>query len=226
MTIAEATWVATALLHKENPAAKDFSVAEIKERVKKEGLVDGSRSGLSIHVSQHCVANKKADPATHRILFRTVRGRRRLFRALTDECHPDRQKGKIRPEKSDLSAPYQELVDWYDTVYSGQPEKVSRSSFELSDGRKQRVPVASSVAGLVRLLSKPLFLSSAGDLVIPKELLRELDVTADVPLSVRREQDYLIVQPITESYIAGLVGSFRGETDLVEARERDHRIER
>jgi hypothetical protein len=227
MTIADATWIATAMLHRENVSRPDFSVQEIVEKARLEKLVEGSRSGLKTHVSQHCVANKPPNSADHRILFKTARGRRRLFQAQIDGCHPDRQGGKLRPEKADIPEPYQDLIDWYDTFYAATSYGAAPShSGHRIHQKSAQARIGPSVSALLQLFSKPLFANSSGDLVIPGSLIIELGVQAGTPLSIRREKDRLVLQPITEDFIGSLVGSCKGETDLLEAREREHRLER
>src|SRR5580704_3113869 len=121
MRVADAVWAATALLHRENPNAEDFEVREIVSRAIRENFVGGFRPGLQPHVSWNCVANKRPNGGRYRMLYETIRGRRRLLRA-NDRCHPDRN-GDIRPEKAELPAACQTLVDWYDTVYSKRIRK-------------------------------------------------------------------------------------------------------
>src|SRR5450432_3208909 len=118
-TIADAVWLSTALVHTENVHAGDFSVQEIIQKATQEKLVDGFRPGLQVHVSKHCVANKSPNPTPYRMLFETARGRRRLFKS-GDTFHADRRNGKIRPNKQDVPRQYEQLVDWYDAVYSKQ----------------------------------------------------------------------------------------------------------
>ena len=117
MKVADAIWVATALLHRENPDREDFSVAEIVSKAIEADKDEGYRPGLQIHASTHCVADKNPNPGRYRMLHETRRGFRRLYRH-GDPYHEYREDGKIRPEKSDLPAKYQTLVDWYDRDYS------------------------------------------------------------------------------------------------------------
>ena len=107
---ADRVWIATALLHMENPKREDFSKAEIRERAKQEGFVEKTNT-FQIHVNQHCVANRKPDPVNHRMLFRTSQGRRRLFRE-GDASSPGRA-GKITPKPEEIPSKYQYLLDWY-----------------------------------------------------------------------------------------------------------------
>ncbi len=118
--VADEIWVGTALLHMENPGRKDFSVAEIVERSLRERIGIGFRPGLPLHASKHCVATKSPNPARLRMLFETERGRRRLYRP-GDRYHPDRSGGRVRPQKGDLPATHQHLVDWYENVFIQGP---------------------------------------------------------------------------------------------------------
>lgn len=123
LRVADEVWVATALLHLENPGREDFSISEIVERAMKEKLGGGFRPGLPVHASNHCVASKSPNPARLRMLSETGRGRRRLFRA-GDAYHPDRKGGRTRPDKADLPPKLDHLVDWYEKEYvpRGSPE--------------------------------------------------------------------------------------------------------
>lgn len=114
--VADEIWVATALLHREHPERSDFTVQEIVERAMQENLEGRYRPGLQIHASHHCVASKAPNPASHRMLTATGRGRRRLFRP-NDPSHAYRGQGKTHPEKADLPQKYANLVDWYEQDY-------------------------------------------------------------------------------------------------------------
>jgi len=78
--LADEVWIITALLHREQPDRSDFSIEEIVERAKKEAIAGPIRPGLYVHVVQHCVANRRPNPARYRMLFEINPGRRRLFR--------------------------------------------------------------------------------------------------------------------------------------------------
>ena len=116
MKIADEIWVATALLHYENPSRRDFTVAEIVGRALAENPEAGFRPGLPIHASNHCVATKSPNPARHRMLAETARGRRRLFRD-GDAFHPYRTGGKVCPDRQELPENYVHLLDWYEGIY-------------------------------------------------------------------------------------------------------------
>jgi hypothetical protein len=110
--VADEVWIATALLHREHPNQPDFSVEEIVERAQVEGIELPLRPGVYVHVVQHCVANRPANPARYRMLFQTVAGRRRLFRK-GDPYHPAREGAKVIPAPEALPPAYRYLLAWY-----------------------------------------------------------------------------------------------------------------
>jgi bifunctional DNA-binding transcriptional regulator/antitoxin component of YhaV-PrlF toxin-antitoxin module len=227
MNIANAVWLATAQLHRENGNATDFSVQQILERATRENLIQGFRPGLQVHVSKHCVANKSPNPGRYRMLYETTRGRRRLFKE-GDAFHADRLNGKIRPEKRELPPEYQPVVDWYDTVYSKQEElsdgRDLANANRLADAREAKrsspqVSVEPAIQGAA-------YVSSAGAFKIPESLRKELHIQEGTLLSIYREQDRLVLQPVTKEFISSLVGCCKGEDSLVEALKREHRMEK
>lgn len=115
--VADEVWVATALLHRENPTREDFSISEIVRRAEREGLHPKHRPGVQVHASLHCVANKAPNPARHRMLVETRPRRRRLFRP-GDPVDEGRRSGKVRPDSQDLPERYRYLIDWYDSDFS------------------------------------------------------------------------------------------------------------
>jgi hypothetical protein len=116
LKVADQVWIATALLHREHPQRSDFSKREIAQRAKSEYPEGASRPGISQHISTHCVASVPPSPAKYRMLTRSARGRRHLFR-FGDEFHPQRSDGKTVPMREDLPEKYHELLDWYETEY-------------------------------------------------------------------------------------------------------------
>ena len=114
--LADEVWIATALLHRERPAATDFTVKEIEARVRREQL-GGDRAGVRPHIYLHCVANRPPGPARYRMLFDTGESRRRLFRA-GDPYHPKREGGKVLPDRDDVPAKYRPLLDWYEREWT------------------------------------------------------------------------------------------------------------
>jgi hypothetical protein len=58
LKVADEVWLATALLHRKHPDRADFTVAEIVERARQEGLTPELRPGVYLHANLHCVANR------------------------------------------------------------------------------------------------------------------------------------------------------------------------
>ena len=110
--VADEVWIATALLHRENPSQPDFSVAEIVARARKESPAESLRPGVYLHAQMHCVANRPPNPGRYRMLIETSRGRRRLFRP-GDRYDPRREGSKTVPLSEDLPEKYRPLLDWY-----------------------------------------------------------------------------------------------------------------
>src|SRR6266849_3105372 len=124
--VADEVWVAAALLHRQRPAAADFSVGEILERAKREAITDELRPGVYVHIIQHCVANRAPNPGRYRMLLETSEGRRRLFRK-GDPYHPAREGSKIVPESEDLPKKYQDLLNWYQRWSEAATEQQSEN---------------------------------------------------------------------------------------------------
>jgi hypothetical protein len=103
-------FLATALLHREQPGRPEFTIQEIINRAGRENITGELRSGVSVHTSQHCVANKAPNPGKHRMLFATGKHTRRLLLP-GDEMHPGRT-GKIFPDAGEIPERYLELLSW------------------------------------------------------------------------------------------------------------------
>lgn len=110
--VADEVWIATALLHRENPKRVDFSVLDIVARARRENLSGELRPGVQVHAYLHCVANVPPNPGRYRMLYATGKNTRRLFRE-GDDFHPERSGGKVIPRKEDIPSPYQVLLSWY-----------------------------------------------------------------------------------------------------------------
>ena len=67
--------------------------------------------------------------------------------------------------------------------------------------------------------------SSKGQIVIPAELREKLGIKPGTRVAIEQQGDRLVLQPITEEFIANLVGYCKGESSMVDAREREHRME-
>jgi len=123
-TLANEIWIATATLHRENPAREDFFTSEIREKVLE--LFRDHRPGVQPHVSYHCVANKPAKPANHRFLFQPGPKRRRLFDERTDSFDPSRASGAVIPKEEELQLKYLSLLDWYRREFRKEPATENR----------------------------------------------------------------------------------------------------
>ncbi len=122
LKVADEVWIATALLHREQPKHSDFTVREIMDRVERERMTGSLRGSVHVHIIQHCVANRPPNPAGYRMLIETTYGRRRLYRP-GDPQHQDRR-GRIVPERQDLPERYRPLLDWYESRYARQATKM------------------------------------------------------------------------------------------------------
>lgn len=121
ISCATEVFIATALLHKEQPHREDFTIQEIVNRAAREGLTNAVRSGINVHASQHCVANRPPNPARHRMLFATGKHTRRLL-LQGDDVHPART-GKIFPEPDEVPEKYLPLLEWAKNRYNERRQK-------------------------------------------------------------------------------------------------------
>ncbi|HEY5056070.1 MAG TPA: hypothetical protein VII58_07905 [Acidobacteriaceae bacterium] len=111
LKVADAVWIATALLQKKNPDG-EFDVPEIVDRTMREHLTDKPRTTIYLHANQHCVANRPPNAARLRMLIETPSGNRRLFRE-GDEYHPLRRNARSMPVPQDVPSKYRSLFSWY-----------------------------------------------------------------------------------------------------------------
>jgi|ERR1700687_5350451 len=116
LKVADEVWIATALLHREQPDRADFTIGEILARAQNEAAQRELRPGVRVHASMHCVANRPPNPGKYRMLFATGKLTRRLFRS-GDAFHPERQAGKIVPRTEEIPSEYQDLIHWYEEEY-------------------------------------------------------------------------------------------------------------
>lgn len=130
--VADETWIATALLHRENPQRSGFTVQEIVARAEKEQMTGQLRPGVRVHAALHCVANRPPNPGRYRMLFATGKDTRRLYRP-GDTYHPNREDSKTVPQRTEIPESYRFLLDWYEKEYaSGQlPGKAQDSILSL-----------------------------------------------------------------------------------------------
>ncbi|MEZ5354191.1 MAG: hypothetical protein R2762_16260 [Bryobacteraceae bacterium] len=119
--VADEVFIATALLHRENPKRSDFLIGEIVARAAVEDLAGELRAGVRVHASLHCVANRAPNPGKYAMLFETGKNRRRLLLA-SDPVHPERT-GKVFPDPGDVPERYHELIDWARHRYGTEEPK-------------------------------------------------------------------------------------------------------
>lgn len=117
LKVADEVWLAAALLHREHPDRADFTVVEIVERARQEGLTPELRPGVYVHAVLHCVANRPPNPGRYRMLLETAPNRRRLYRP-GDPADEARRGAKVTPARSAIPPKYHPLLDWYEREYA------------------------------------------------------------------------------------------------------------
>ena len=120
LTVADAVWIAAALLQKQAGDDRSFSTEDIAVQTERLHLTEGAYRSIWQHVNQHCVANRKAQPNRACMLWATGQGNRRLFRS-GDRPHPDRVGGRVHPEWGKLPPVYAELKEWYVSIWNHRP---------------------------------------------------------------------------------------------------------
>jgi len=126
---ATAVWIALATLHKENPQKEAFQAKEIADKIKELDIQSASDGTVSTHISSHCVANKPAQPDTHRKIIRVRQGWYRLF-VKGDYYDDTRKKGQIKPLPEMIPDRFHNLIKWYDEDYVNQKHNKPESEFE------------------------------------------------------------------------------------------------
>ncbi len=126
VTCAAEVFIAAALLHREQPGREDFTIQEIVNRAAKENITGELRSGVSVHASQHCVANRPPNPGKHRMLFATSKHTRRLLLP-NDSVHAGRT-GKTFPDVDEIPDKYLPLLDWAKRRYEQSADRAATTS--------------------------------------------------------------------------------------------------
>ena len=114
LTVAEAVWMGTALLHDKRPYQDVFTVDEILESVLNHKLSDAPIETIKQHVKQHCVANLPPRPNRSRMLYMTGPSHRRLFRN-GDRFDDQREGAPTHPAWEKLPS---HVHEWYETVWN------------------------------------------------------------------------------------------------------------
>lgn len=126
--VADETWVALAMLHKQYSARQSFSTREILDQVRRERAFPELRPGVQVHIHLHNVANLEPNPARQRMFYRLEDDTLRLFRP-GDHAHRLR-KGKMAPKRSELPAKYHYLLDWYEREYCTQESAAGSPQYQ------------------------------------------------------------------------------------------------
>jgi hypothetical protein len=132
MRVADQAWIATALLHRENPGQLDFSLQQIIERADQE-FGRPLQPGVWQHIVSHGVAQNNPTPARLRLFTKTRRSRRRLFRPGDAFCAE--RTGRTYPDPLQLDERYRSLVDWYVREYAPNGNRGGSSSPPSSSPR-------------------------------------------------------------------------------------------
>jgi hypothetical protein len=171
---ATAVWIATTVLHRENPTRDSFQASEIAEKASSLALIRASPATLSMHISLHCVGNSKAAPNTIRFLYRVKNGWYRLFRN-GDDFHESRKYGRTFPKRESLPAEYDELLNWYENSYSegmsleSPTSETSRLNLAILDEKNSTI-IPPQIRNLLKITKGDLvaFENSNGQIILKK----------------------------------------------------------
>ncbi len=123
LTVADAVWIATAVLQHKAGDDRSFSTDTIVQSVVNLRLTEGAFKSIWQHVNQHCVANRKRQPNRACMLTATGNGERRLFRN-GDRVDPERMGGRIHPDWDKVPSEYSFLRQWYETIWNAPSSQV------------------------------------------------------------------------------------------------------
>jgi hypothetical protein len=124
--VADELFLTVALLHREIPDRKSFTIPEILNRAKREGL-GGEREdqrSLKQHAYEHAAANIVPGQGKYKMVFREEDNTIRLLRR-SDHIHPQRT-GKQWPMLQDIPERYHELVSWAKRRYESDESEPPR----------------------------------------------------------------------------------------------------
>jgi hypothetical protein len=112
-------WIGSRILGADG---RDFSRRELMRYIRE--TFEDSRPGVSTHISSHCVASQKADPAKYRYLTRVGRGRYRVYQP-GDPTHQSRADGPIHPSATEIPPEYLHLLDEDSAVDEGESSQAN-----------------------------------------------------------------------------------------------------
>ncbi|HWG18813.1 MAG TPA: hypothetical protein VN678_13170 [Acidobacteriaceae bacterium] len=135
LTVANAVWIATALLQREAGDSRVFSTEKIVQSVEELRLTKGVSKSIWQHVNQHCVANRPPQPNRACMLTATGRGNRRLFRE-GDKVDDGRRGGRTHPDWEKLPTQFQSLKDWYEKVWNAPSSEEDPLLAAIGAGRE------------------------------------------------------------------------------------------
>jgi hypothetical protein len=119
LKVADAVWVATALLHYDSER-QYFSREEIAEKTRSLQITAGDYKSIWRHVDHHCVANREPAPNRPRMLYDEGHGRRRLFKD-GDTYSIARKGSPTHPLWEELPQQFAHLRDWYEQKWNINP---------------------------------------------------------------------------------------------------------
>ena len=117
LKVADAVWIATALLHRRDNHKLGFSTEDIVATVQALHLTKAAFRSIWQHVNQHCVANREPNPNRTRMLYALGKGDRRLFRD-GDDYKTAREGSPKHPDWESLPSEYKDLKGWYETAWN------------------------------------------------------------------------------------------------------------
>jgi len=147
LKVADAVWIATAVLHQQHPAAPGFERKEIADKVAEMKLTRGQPTSVWQHIDRHCVANRPAQTNRRRDLYNPPRsGLRRLFKP-GDWYVPEREGAPYHPVWTDLPPQFRKLEKWYED-WCGEEEDTLLSLAGLGKGTWQGVDAVEHIRQL------------------------------------------------------------------------------
>jgi hypothetical protein len=133
LSIVDAVWIATALLQRADPGAI-FSTDLIVQKIQSEELSQAKETSIRQHVTQHCVANRIAQPNTVCMLTALGKGNRRLFRE-GDTVEAGRNPNRTHPNPADIPPKYHDLIHWFKSEWFPRRHRnnANANSAEIND---------------------------------------------------------------------------------------------
>lgn len=168
VNVADAIWVATAMLHESEGIHESFSRGRICDRV--IGEINSSKNAASIkhNISVHCLANLPARPKrdNHCKLYREGRGRYRLYRSGEDDRDPSRRGCRVEPDRKSLPPEHRRWIGWYHKEYCGKktPPSATRTRTGAGTGAVRQGGTGHFVPGIA---AAPGMLPSRKDMMKP-----------------------------------------------------------